>query len=144
YRFRVRVRDEDGAWNEAGIPMPLRVRSHWYRMPAFFLIAGTALVLAFAGAYRLRVRGLLARERELGRRVEQALTDVKVLSGLLPICASCKKIRDDRGYWNQIEAYIGDHSEAAFSHGICPECAERLYPGLAEKVARRSAARRQS
>lgn len=138
YRFRVRVRDEDGAWNEAGIPMSLRVRFHWYRTRAFFLIAGAALVLAFAGAYRLRVHGLLARERELGRRVEQALADVKVLSGLLPICASCKKIRDDRGYWNQLEQYIGDHSQAAFSHGICPDCINRLYPDVADKVARRS------
>ena len=138
YRFRVRARDEDGPWNEAGIPMSLRVRSHWYRTRAFFLIAGAALVLAFAGAYRLRVRGLLAREHELGRRVEQALADVKVLSGLLPICASCKKIRDDRGYWNQLEQYIGDHSQAAFSHGICPDCVQRLYPEVAEKLARRS------
>ncbi|HEY2945443.1 MAG TPA: hypothetical protein VGN09_23625, partial [Vicinamibacteria bacterium] len=88
--------------------------------------------------HRLRVRGLLARERELGRRVEQALAHVKVLSGLLPICASCKKIRDDRGYWNQLEQYIGDHSQAAFSHGICPDCVQRLYPDVAEKVARRS------
>jgi ligand-binding sensor domain-containing protein len=138
YRFRVRVRDEDGAWNEAGIPMSLRVRSHWYRTPAFFLIAGAALVLAFAGAYRLRVRGLLTRERELDRRVEEALAHVKVLSGLLPICASCKKIRDDRGYWNKLEQYIGDHSQAAFSHGICPDCVRRLYPDVAEKLARRS------
>jgi ligand-binding sensor domain-containing protein len=138
YRFRVRVRDEDGAWNEAGIPMSLRVRSYWYRTPVFFLIAGAALVLAFAGAHRLRVRGLLARERELDRRVEEALADVKVLSGLLPICASCKKIRDDRGYWNKLEQYIGDHSQAAFSHGICPDCVQRLYPDVAEKLARRS------
>jgi len=53
---------------------------------------------------------------------------VRTLSGLLPICASCKKIRDDRGYWNQIETYIKDRSEAEFTHGICPECAQRLYP----------------
>ena len=50
------------------------------------------------------------------------------ISGMLPICANCKKIRDDKGYWNQIEAYIGDHSEAEFSHGICPDCAKKLYP----------------
>jgi PAS domain S-box-containing protein len=55
---------------------------------------------------------------------------VKVLSGLLPICANCKKIRDDKGYWNRIEAYIRDHSEAEFSHGICPTCARKLYPGI--------------
>jgi ligand-binding sensor domain-containing protein len=138
YRFRVRVRDEDGPWNEAGIPRPLRVRAHWYRTPAFFVMVGGALVLAFAGAYRMRVRGLVARQRELRRRVEEALADVKVLSGLLPICASCKKIRDDRGYWNQLEQYIGDHSQAAFSHGICPDCVNRLYPDLADKIARRS------
>jgi len=54
----------------------------------------------------------------------------KTLKGFLPICASCKKIRDDKGYWNQIESYIRDHSEAEFSHGICPECIEKLYPEL--------------
>ena len=56
--------------------------------------------------------------------------EIKTLSGLLPICASCKKIRDDKGYWNQIEAYIRDRSEAEFSHSICPKCAKRLYPDL--------------
>lgn len=55
---------------------------------------------------------------------------VKVLNGLLPICSSCKKIRDDTGYWNKIEAYIHDHSEADFTHGICPTCARKLYPEL--------------
>ncbi len=55
---------------------------------------------------------------------------VKILSGLLPICASCKKIRDDKGYWNQIESYIRDFSEADFSHSICPDCAKELYPDL--------------
>lgn len=62
--------------------------------------------------------------------LKEALSKVKTLSGLLPICASCKKIRDDRGYWNQIESYICDHSEAEFSHSICPECARKLYPEL--------------
>jgi hypothetical protein len=55
---------------------------------------------------------------------------IKRLSGLLPICANCKKIRDDQGYWNQIEAYISEHSKAEFSHSICPECAHELYPEL--------------
>ena len=59
-----------------------------------------------------------------------ALKHVKLLSGFLPICASCKKIRDDKGYWNQIESYIRDHSEAEFSHSICPECAKKLYPDI--------------
>jgi hypothetical protein len=62
------------------------------------------------------------------RELQEALTMVKLLSGLLPICASCKKIRDDKGYWTQIESYIRDHSEAEFSHGICPDCMKKLYP----------------
>ncbi|MCD4755694.1 MAG: hypothetical protein K8R75_07815, partial [Deltaproteobacteria bacterium] len=60
----------------------------------------------------------------------KAIAEVKQLSGFLPICASCKKIRDDKGYWNQIESYISQHSEAEFSHSICPECAKKLYPEL--------------
>ena len=55
---------------------------------------------------------------------------IKVLSGFLPICASCKNIRDDKGYWNQIEVYVRDHSEAEFTHSICPACARKLYPDL--------------
>jgi len=72
-------------------------------------------------------------ERELEKTVEelkQANSDVRTLSGLLPICASCKKIRDDRGYWTQIESYIKKHSDAEFSHGICPDCAKKYYPDL--------------
>ena len=62
--------------------------------------------------------------------LEEALSNVKQLSGLLPICANCKKIRDDQGYWKQLESYISDHSEVQFSHSICQECAEKLYPGM--------------
>ncbi len=61
-------------------------------------------------------------------QLQQALAQVKRLSGLFPICASCKKIRDDQGYWQQVEEYIRDHSEAEFSHSICPDCARKLYP----------------
>jgi PAS domain S-box-containing protein len=66
--------------------------------------------------------------------LRDALSRIKTLRGMLPICSSCKKIRDDKGYWNQIENYIKDHSEAEFSHSICPECAEKLYPGLYKKL----------
>lgn len=72
-----------------------------------------------------------AKEREkLIAELEEALLQVKRLSGLLPICASCKKIRDDKGGWQQIEDYIADHSEADFSHSICPQCASKLYPEI--------------
>jgi hypothetical protein len=66
-------------------------------------------------------------------QLQASLSEIKKLSGLLPICSSCKKIRDDKGYWNQIESYIRQHSEAEFSHGICPECSKKLYPDYYEK-----------
>ncbi len=77
-----------------------------------------------------------ARERELeekNREIEQALREVKVLRGFIPICASCKKIRDDKGYWQQIETYIQERSEALFSHGICNDCMKKLYPDFADE-----------
>lgn len=79
-------------------------------------------------------RRLAALERErLITELQQALADVKTLSGMLPICSNCKKIRDDKGYWNQIESYISKHSDTVFSHSICPECAQKLYPDLSDK-----------
>ena len=65
--------------------------------------------------------------------LNDALSKVKLLSGLLPICSSCKKIRNDEGYWEQMELYVRNHSEAEFSHGICPDCAEKLYPEYYKK-----------
>jgi len=73
----------------------------------------------------------LQQKRELERlneELKEALDTIKTLHGIIPICANCKKIRDDKGSWSQIEAYISEHSEAQFSHGICPECAKKLYP----------------
>ena len=76
-----------------------------------------------------RINAEAQRERVI-EDLKKALSDVKRLSGLLPICSMCKKIRDDKGYWNQIEAYIQDHTEAEFSHGICRECADKHYPDM--------------
>jgi hypothetical protein len=73
--------------------------------------------------------------QESNEQLQEALTNIKTLSGLIPICASCKKIRQDSGYWQQIEAYISDHSEAKFSHGICPECVKKLYPDIYDTLA---------
>ena len=71
----------------------------------------------------------LEQERErLIEKLQESLDTIKTLRGILPICASCKMIRDDKGYWNQVEVYIRDHTEAEFSHGICPDCAKKLYP----------------
>ena len=89
--------------------------------------------------YRVRVQSLRAHERELETGIQEALSNIRVLRGLFPICASCKKIRDDQGYWSQIESYVREHSEAEFSHSICPDCMQRLYPGHAKAVADRIA-----
>ena len=70
------------------------------------------------------------RREKMIEELKEALSQVKQLSGLLPICSHCKQIRDDKGYWRQIEAYIQEHSEAQFSHGICRECAKKYYPDL--------------
>jgi len=72
-------------------------------------------------------------EREkLIRELQDALSEVRLLGSLLPICASCKKIRDDKGYWHQVEVYIGNRTGAQFSHGICPDCQKKYYEQLAE------------
>jgi CheY-like chemotaxis protein len=75
-------------------------------------------------------RDVLMRRNE---ELQKALAKIKTLSGLLPICASCKKIRDDQGYWTQLESYISEHSEAEFTHGCCPECMKKLYPEMYTK-----------
>jgi two-component system, cell cycle sensor histidine kinase and response regulator CckA len=77
-------------------------------------------------------RQIEAEREDLIRNLQEALAKVKLLSGFLPICTSCKKIRDDKGYWNQIESYISTHSDVEFSHSVCPECAKKLYPDLVD------------
>jgi len=74
-----------------------------------------------------RKRAEEERER-LIRELQEAMAEIKVLDGLLPICATCKKIRDDKGYWKQLEDYISDHSKATFTHGICADCARKIHP----------------
>ncbi|MCG8376062.1 MAG: hypothetical protein MI702_06235 [Chlorobiales bacterium] len=79
---------------------------------------------------QLNSQRLEAENASLIDNLQIALKEIKTLKGILPICSHCKKIRDDKGYWNQIESYIKKHSEAEFSHGICQECAKRFYPDL--------------
>jgi len=92
---------------------------------------GELAAIALQNSNNLDERSKAEQEREkVIADLKSALAEVKTLSGLLPICASCKKIRDDTGYWNQIEEYVSKRSEAQFSHSICPECAKILYPDL--------------
>jgi hypothetical protein len=155
-RFRYRLEGNDSGWNEAGtqrvaqytnLPpgdyrfivaagldnkwgqqavlavtqLPLFYQTTW-----FHALALVSLALALVTLPLVRVRQLRRRARELDARVQDAIGELKVLSGLLPICAWCKKIRDDGGYWSQIEAYLGAHTDARFTHGICPECRKQM------------------
>jgi DNA-binding response OmpR family regulator len=81
-------------------------------------------------------RRMVEMQDELAAKVKElqyALNDIKILRGIIPICANCKKIRDDKGYWNQVEVYIREHSEAEFTHSLCPECVHELYPDYEEQ-----------
>lgn len=101
----------------------------------FRFLASLLLVLLIAyglEAFREKFRNLFSQNQaSLGqekRQLEEAAKEIKHLSGLLPICSQCKKIRDDAGYWQQVEVYVRDHSEANFSYSICPDCIQLLYP----------------
>jgi len=82
----------------------------------------------FLAVFAIWVVAILSIQRQkMHDEREKALSQVKILSGLVPICSHCKKIRDDKGYWNNLEAYIENHSEALFSHGMCSQCSDELY-----------------
>ncbi|MGC8602767.1 MAG: response regulator [Desulfomonilaceae bacterium] len=85
---------------------------------------------------RLLLRSIrYAIERQkLVLKLKQALNEVRTLQGFLPICANCKKIRNDKGYWQAVEVYVQEHSDAQFSHGICPDCLRKLYPEFADSI----------
>lgn len=81
-------------------------------------------------------RDLISLNRDVTRKNEElqaAMQEIKQLKGIIPMCANCKKIRDDEGYWHQVEVYIGEHTAAEFSHGLCPDCVKKLHPGIAER-----------
>lgn len=119
-----RLRRAEGGWLEAEVLL------------STFSMEGVAGHRILLSARDISERKQAQREREkLIEELQKAFARIKVLSGFIPICASCKKIRDDRGYWNQLEAYIQSHSEAQFSHGICPDCAAALYPDYFTKGA---------
>jgi PAS domain S-box-containing protein len=93
-------------------------------------MAGTVMDITERKQADQEIQQYIAELAEKNNELQDALTDIKQLSGLLPICASCKKIRDDSGYWHGVETFIAEHSNAEFSHGICPECEKKAYEEL--------------
>jgi tetratricopeptide (TPR) repeat protein len=98
------------------------------------IIALTALIGVLIYNGRRVIKRANLKLIETNTNLEQALAEVRTLQGMLPICASCKKVRDDEGYWNQIEQYISTYSDATFTHTYCPECVRELFPDVADEV----------
>jgi len=82
----------------------------------------------------IKLKKAISDQQKLIRELQDAVSKIKTLNGLLPMCANCKRIRDDKGYWNQVEQYVRDHSNADFTHSICPECVKKLYPKIQENI----------
>jgi len=103
-------------------PVPIRLF-----LPYTFFVTGIFLVYAYIG-YMVE---LFSRENfAISKNLKNSLDEIKTLSGLLPICSHCKKIRDDRGYWSQVDEYFRDHGNVTFSHSLCPDCVKVLHPTL--------------
>lgn len=126
YLFEVVASRGDGEWGAVPARLHVEVLPNWYERWWFAAFGVCAAAFAVYAGHLFRLREVQRRERVLAARVEAAIRDIRVLRGLLPVCAWCKRVRSDDGYWQQIEVYIRDHSEADFTHGICPKCAERL------------------
>lgn len=119
---------------EMGIYNPLEESYRWVEVSAvpYYRPGDTAPSEVHTTLDDVPERRRVEAERDrLFQELEDALANLKVLRGFIPICASCKKIRNDSGYWQQLEVYMRDHSEAQFSHGVCPDCLVKLYPDFA-------------
>ena len=126
YRFRVKAASPSGVWNEQGATLEFEILPRIYQR-AWFAPLGIALGLLLAASlYTMRIAALRARETELRRAVREAVASVQVLRGMLPVCASCRRVKQDSGAWRQIEAYVMEHTEATFSHTMCDECYAKM------------------
>ena len=130
FTFHVRAANSDGVWNETGASLVLVQQPRFRQTLTFRLLVLAGIVGLVVAGHRLRVRQLEAREEKLKQSVDDAVAQLKILRGFLPICANCKKIRNDEGLFIQIESYLREHSYAEFSHSICPDCMVKLYPGF--------------
>ncbi len=130
YTLRVAGSNNDGVWNDEGARLAVRVVPPFWRTWAFQSMVGLSFLGVALGAHRWRVRQHLLAERVLKERIQEALAEIKTLTGLLPMCAWCKKIRDDHGDWNQLEVYVKERTQAEFTHGICPACDQALRAGV--------------
>lgn len=126
YRFEVEASDDLGRFLDRPKSIAFTVPPRFTQTRAFFALVAVMLVAVGIGLQQLRVRRLRRRQAELQQAAQEAVANVRTLRGLLPICSSCKKIRDDDGYWQRLESYLDKHSEAQLSHGMCPVCFQQF------------------
>lgn len=143
YEFEIQGSNNEGLWNAESRILPITINPPFWQTGTFRLVMAIALCGVVFLAFQLRFRRIRQRNLELEHRVQErtdelvqaneelqtALDNVTKLEGMLPICSACKKIRDDGGYWHQVESYIHEHSDVRFSHGLCPECIPKYFPG---------------
>ncbi|MFC2170610.1 two-component regulator propeller domain-containing protein [Calditrichota bacterium] len=135
YKFHLKAIDSKGAVHSLENPLEFKIPEYFHETAMFQVILSLLLgiliylvVIWRISAVRRRNVVLELKVKERTSQLEEAVNNIKTLRGFIPICANCKKIRDDEGFWQQLEHYISEHSEAEFSHGICPECKKELYP----------------
>jgi len=124
-----------GSLEAAELPLKIALRRALPSMLTGLLALGFLALLSWSWTLRRAVKLKTAALESTIRELEGALAEVKQLSGLIPMCSGCKKIRDDSGYWEAVDEYVSRHSEAQFTHGLCPECMEIYFPGF-RKIAR--------
>ncbi|MGQ9484081.1 MAG: PAS domain-containing protein [Desulfosoma sp.] len=124
--YRIRTKDNEEKWV-------------WEKSCGIWSEDGTLVALEGFITDITALKRLQQEREQLIEELQKALSEVKILSGLLPICSSCKKIRNDQGYWEKLENYFRKHSDILFTHGICPECMKKLYPDVYEKMQREKA-----
>ena len=131
YRFEVAASSTAGAYLTPAAVFPLRVKASFFEsrlLPLSLLLAISGLAFLL---HRWRLTRLAERERQLARRVEAAVADIEKLQELLPICGECHQVRDDQGYWLEVEGYLAQRREVAFTHGLCPDCARLMMEEVA-------------
>ena len=129
YRFEVQASNTAGTFEKPPAASDLVVEAGFghLRLPLLILFGLSLVAWAF---HHWRVRQMAAREKELAERIGRAMADIQVLQALLPLCGHCHKVRDDQGYWQQVEIYVSERSDVEFTHGMCPDCARRFIAEL--------------
>ncbi len=137
YTLRIKGSNNDGVWNHEGTSLEISVAIPWWKTKLFFVSAAGSILFLIICISILRIQAIKNRNLELTKRVKEktrelqkALNEIKTLKGIVPICSHCKKMRDDKGFWQRVEKFVHERTEAQFSHGVCPDCAKIYYPDI--------------